>query len=97
MPNAAPWAAPLRQVIEQIERAPALAVPGAHADGDGTRGRQPQLGRERERGQVMTRRPAAILGELDQPRQGNLLAVGDILELEPHRREPGGRNILMGR
>lgn len=87
----------LGQVIEQIERAPALAVAGAHADGDGRIGRQPQLGRERERGEVVARGSAAILGELDQPRQRDLLTLGDILELEPHRREPAGWNIFMGR
>src|SRR5262245_13431247 len=57
---------PLHEMIEQIERAPALAGPGANANRERCRPREAKLGREWDRRKVVADRPAAILGELDQ-------------------------------
>jgi hypothetical protein len=87
----------LGQPLEQVECAVALA--GATADTHGRRSAasgKSQLGRERDRGEVVARWTAAVLGKLDEPRQLDLITACDVLKLEPERSKPGDVDVLVG-
>src|SRR5260221_102931 len=70
----------LDEVIDEIQRAPALASAGADAQLGRALARDLELGRERYGGDVVARRSPAILGELDERRQRDAIAVSDVLE-----------------
>ena len=69
------------EVIQQVERAPALARAGADLHGERCGAGELVVGRERDRREVVARGPAAILGELDERGQGDLVTVDDVFEI----------------
>src|SRR5262245_5937767 len=73
------------EMIQQLERAIALARAGAYADRELAVAGDAELGRERDGRKVMPDRAAALLGELDERVERDLVAVGDLFELQAHR------------